>query len=568
MGLTNSLHIGRTGLLTHQTGIEVTGNNLANVATAGYKRQRVDLAALGDRRLGSGLVGTGVGIDSITRQVSEAVESRLRSAIADQGGSAVLQGRLERLEALQNELSGNDLSTALDGYFDAWSQLGTNPQDPALRGLVVSEGVSLAGFVQDLRAGYGGLETESSGLLAEGVDAANQLLNQIEGVNASIRTQEGGSGAEAGALRDRRDGLLAELAQHVEIDVNELPDGEVDMFVGTIPVMLEGRSRGLELRTQTVDGVEAVELATVTDGTRIDPGRGEIAAHLAFANGGLADATQGLDELAGQLIFQTNRIHSQSQGLTPASSYVGAYAVDDADAALSDAGASGLDFAPNHGSFQVHVSSGNGTPRQTTRIELDLDGLGGPDTTLNGLVTQLNAVDGLTAAVDATGRLTLNGDTAGTGISFSDDSSGVLAALGIHGFFSGSDAADIAVADAVAADSNRLAAARGHLDGDNRGALAAAGLRDAGLTELDGRSIAQTWGDRVARDAAELSRVRDSRAAATVVADNLRSQQSAVSGVNADEETINLLQYQRAYQASARYLTVVDEMMQTLLRVI
>ena len=568
MGLSNSLQIGRTGLLTHQTGIEVTGNNLANVATAGYKRQRVDLGAAGDVRQGNSFLGTGVEISSITRQVSEAVESRLRSAIADEGGAVVLQGRLEQLEALQNELSGNDLSTALDDYFDAFSQVATNPQDPALRGLVVSQGVSLAGFVQDLRAGYTDLQTESQGLLAEGVEAANQLLTQLDAVNASIRAQEGGSGAEAAALRDQRDGLLTELAQYLDIEINPLPDGEVDVFVGTIPVVVEGRSRGLELRTRTVDGAEVTELATVADGLRVEPGSGVLAAHLAFAGGGLDEATQGLDELAGQLIFQTNRVHSQGQGLTSVSAWVGDYAVTDADAALSDAEASGLSFVPNHGSFSVNVSAANGGSRQTTQIAIDLDGLGGPDTTLNSLVTQLNAVDGVNAAVDATGRLTINGDTASTGISFSDDSSGVLAALGINGFFAGTNAATIAVADGVIGDSNRLAVGRNHLAGDNQGALAAAGLRDEALTELDGRSITQRWSDRVASDASELARVRDGVSAATVVADNLRSQQSSVSGVNADEETINLLQYQRAYQASARYLSVVDEMMQTLLGVI
>lgn len=390
MGLTNSLNIGRTGLLTHQTGIEVTGNNLANVATPGFKRQGMELGATGDRRAGHSFVGQGVGINAITRQVSEAVESRLRSAISGQGGSAVLQGRLEQLEALQNELSGNDLSTALDGYFDAWSQLATNPQDPALRGLVVSEGVSLAGFVKDLRAGYGDLETESIGLLGEGIDAANNLLTQIEDVNQAIQSQEGGSGGEASSLRDRRDGLLAELAKYVEISVNELPSGEVDVFVGTLPVILDGKSRGLELRKRTVDGVDISEIVTASDQTVINLTSGELASHLAFANGGLSDATQGLDDLASQLIYQTNRIHSQSQALNPANTYVGSYAVADADAVLTDLDATELPFAAHHGSFQVHLSAGNGSPRQTTAIAIDLDGLGGPGTTLNGLAAQLN----------------------------------------------------------------------------------------------------------------------------------------------------------------------------------
>lgn len=568
MGLTNSLQIGRSGLLTQQRGIEVTGNNLANVATEGFRRQRVELGAAGDQAVGGQFVGRGVALDSVTRQVSEAVDGRLRSAIADQGGAAVLQGRLERLEALRNELSGNDLSTALDGYFDAFSQLGANPQDSALRGLVVSEGASLAGFVQDLRAGYADLQAESQELLAEGVGVVNGLLAQVDELNASIRSLEGGADGQAAALRDRRDGVLTELAQYLEIDVNELADGEVDVFVGSVPVVLDGRSRGVALRTGGAEGRPVVELATVQGGARLEAGRGELAAHLTFANDVLADATGELDELAGQLIFQTNRIHSQSQSLEPVSSYVGSRAVIDVDAALNDPEASGLAFVPRHGSFSVSVSAGSGAPLQTTQIAVDLDGLGGANTTLNGLVAQLNAVDGLSAAVDARGRLAINGDTAGTGVSFSDDSSGVLAALGVNSFFTGTSAADIAVADAVAANSDRVAVARGHVNGDNRGALAVAGLRDTGLEELGGRSITQLWSERVARDAAELAQVRDGGASAAVVADNLRSQQAAVSGVNADEETINLLQYQRAYQASARYLTVVDELLQTLLGVI
>lgn len=567
MSLSSSLQIGRSGLLSQQAGIEVTGNNLANVATPGFSRQRVELGAAGDRIAGDNFVGTGVGITSITRQVNEAVESRLRVAIADQGGAAVLEGRLTQLEALQNELSGNDLSTSLDSYFDAFSQLSTNPQDSALRGLVVSEGVSLAGFVQDLRSGYVDLQVESNNLLAQSVDTANGLLDRVEELNAVIRDQEGAAGGEVGSLRDQRDGVLEQLAELIEIDVTEASDGSIDVFVGSTPVVLVGKSRGLELRTRTVGDVDVVELATVDGGSRVDSPAGAIAAYVEFNNGALVDATQGLDTLAGQLIFQTNLAHSQSQAINPANTYVGAYAASDADASLGDAEASGLDFEANNGAFDVRVSAGNGAPGQTTRISVDLDGLGGPDTSLNDLAAQLNAVDGVEASVDASGRLRINGSTLGTEISFSQDSSGALAALGIGGFFSGSNAADIAVDTAIQSDVNLVAVARGNIAGDNRGALAIADLRDQGLEALGGRSISQTLTDRIAQDAAELGRVRDSQASAAVVTDNLRAQQSAVSGVNADEETINLLQYQRAYQASARFLTVVDELLQTLLNI-
>lgn len=571
MGLTSSLQIGRSGLLTHQAGIEVTGHNLANVATPGFKRERLEVGAAGQRPIGRGqFVGQGVELTSVTRQVSEAVETRLRGAVSDRNGAAVLQQRLERLEALQNELSGAGLSDGLDRYFNTWSQLSVNPQDPASRGLVVSEGVALAAQLQDLRSGYVDLAGESSALLAEGVADANRILDEIDAVNVAIRQQEGGSGGEAGALRDRRDGLLSQLAEHVDITVNELNDGEIDVFVGSIPVVLDGRSRGLRTETREIGGVDTTVLVTGAEGeaTALTPGSGGLAAQLAFANEGVASATEALDEVAAQLIFQVNRAHSQGRGLTPADRHVASYAVADADAALSDREATGLAFAANHGTLSVSVSNGPGGADRTTTIDVNLDGASGTPTTLNTLAAALDAVDGVSASVDATGRLTVAGDTPGTSVAFADDTAGVLATLGVNGFFAGSDASDIAVAAEVSGDPRRLAAGRGPNPGDNRGALAAAGVRDAAVPELGGRSVTQRWADRVAADASELARVRQSAAAAVTVAEGLSAQQAAVSGVNADEETINLLQHQRAYQASARYLSVVDEMLETVLRLV
>ena len=109
---------------------------------------------------------------------------------------------------------------------------------------------------------------------------------------------------------------------------------------------------------------------------------------------------------------------------------------------------------------------------------------------------------------------------------------------------------------------------RGHLDGDNRNALALSALRDTALESLNGLSISGHWADHVGRVANGIAQARDRSEAADVVRDNLESQRAAISGVNADEETINLLQFQRAYQASARLVSVVDEMTQTLLALV
>ncbi len=567
MGITSSLQIGRTGLLASQTAIETTGNNLANLATPGYKVQRVNLEPVGERRLrGGDSVGQGVQVASITRQVSEAIESRLRSSIADEAAASATADQISRLEAVQNELTDRDLSSRLGAFFNAWSQLTTNPQDPSLRTLVSAEGTSLSSFINDLRSNYNEVRSESTTALTESLRSAESLLTRIESVNEAISSAEGGGNSEAASLRDQRDGLLGELAQFLDVSVVEQNDGRIDIYVGSLPVMLNGQSRGLELRTQTVDGVTTSDVVIKEDGSALNISSGELGARIDFINDTLQESIDALNKLTGELVYETNRIHSQGQGIELLQSATAKNAVRDSTVALNDLETNELPFATNNGSFEISVVSQATGQARTTVIDVDLDGIDPTnDTSLDDLAAALDAVAGVTAAVDTNGFLSLRVDSANNRLAFSNDSSGALAALGLNSFFTGSDAFDIGMNKDLVSDPTKLAAARDRLPGDNRNALAIAALRDQSNAKLNGLSITRAWSNEVETIGTRLAQARDQQSAATVVRENLGARQAAISGVNADEETINLLSYQRAYQASARFITVVDEMTQTLL---
>ncbi|MEO0515086.1 MAG: flagellar hook-associated protein FlgK [Planctomycetota bacterium] len=570
MGLSSSLQIGRTGLLASQTAIETTGNNLANLATPGYKVQRVDLSAIGDRRVaGDQYVGQGVQIEAITRQVSEAVEARLRSSIADEAAAGATADQISRLEAVQNELTGRDLTTRLGEYFNAWSQLTTNPQDPSLRTLVTAEGTSLASFIQDLRSGYNDITAESTTALEESIASADSILTRIEAINDSIATQEGASNAEASSLRDQRDQLLQELAQFLDVSTVEQNNGSIDVYVGSLPIVLNGESRGLELRSRTVDDEVVTEVIISDDGSALDISSGELGARIEFINGDLQTSIDALDQLAGQLIFETNRIHSQGQGTTLIRSVAATNAVTDTTVALNDLELTELPFRATNGSFEISVVSEATGQATTTVIDVDLDGINpATDTSLDSLAAALDAVAGVSALISSTGQLVIDSDSANNRLSFSNDTSGVLAALGVNSFFTGENAFDIGINQAVLSDPTLLAAAQERLAGDNRNALALAALRDEPLAALNGLSVTRAWSRQVEEVGTNLAQARDNQEAFGVVRENLEGRQAAISGVNADEETINLLAYQRAYQASARFITVVDELTQTLLSLV
>ncbi|MEX0777199.1 MAG: flagellar hook-associated protein FlgK [Phycisphaeraceae bacterium] len=567
MSLNSALSIGRTALMTHQAAIEVTGNNLANAATRGYHRQTINLEPIRSQEIQTGIfVGRGVQVQTIQRQVNQGLEARLRNGISQEAGTTTRQDLLSQIEALQGEFSDSDLSSQLNVFFNSFSELANRPTDNSLRSLVVQQGSALASYVRNMRSGLSDIRTQVDQNIDAAVVAANDLLERIEQLNTQIVQQERGTGG-ASTLRDQRELLLGELSQYLDISVHEQTSGAADVFVGSLPIVLDGKSRGLEVRRETdADGQLQISVLIAADKSILTPTTGRLGALIATRQEDVNHALTVLDDFANQLIYQVNKVHSQGQGLTGFDSVTAANRVFDTSAALNTA-AAGLDFTPTHGSFQINVTQKSTGQRVTSTINIDLDGLGS-DTTLTSLTASLNGVSNVAASIAPDGRLTIGGDTADFEITFANDNSGALAALGINTFFTGGDAQDIDINSVVNSSPGLIAAGLDHVPGDNGNALALAALRDQKLAALGGLSLPEVWNRHVEDFAIRLGQTNAQLTADTAVRQNLESQQQAVSGVNVDEEAINLLAFQRAYQASARFLNVVNEMMDTLLGII
>jgi flagellar hook-associated protein 1 FlgK len=275
-------------------------------------------------------------------------------------------------------------------------------------------------------------------------------------------------------------------------------------------------------------------------------------------------AIADLDNLSRALIFQVNRIHSQGQGTRGYSSVTGLNTVRDVTGNLA-ADATGIPFDIRNGSFELHVTNQSTGERTTVLVAVD------PNTTsLTQLAARISAAfPGGTGSASVTpdGALKIDA-TNGYEVSFSDDSSGALAALGINSFFGGSDATDIAVNQAIVDDPRLLASGQGHVGGSNGTALAIAALETLGVDSLGGRSIRGFW-QSATTDLAVRTQAANTRAeSAMLVRESLDAQIQAVSGVSIDEESINMLSYQRQFQAAAKYIATIDETLQTLLTII
>ena len=566
MSLIGTLQVGKTALAVQQAAIQVTGNNIANAGNPDYTRQVADVDPAKDRQLRPGVfIGNGVDLTSIKRQIDEALNARLRASVSDNQAADVSQQWLGRVESLFNELGDEDLSTQLSTFFNAWSNLANKPQDVALRQVVLQSGESAASWVRDLRKGLGDLQTDVDDRLRALAGDANQLAQQLADLNQQIINAEGGRGDSAGGasgLRDQRDSVLKELSKL--IDVKTVEDrGIMNVYVGSEPLVIGTTNLGVGVKESTDDaGRPLLKVVFKSNNGQMNVASGQVGA-LVDVRGQIGKVIEDTDDLAKNLIFELNKVHASGQGLDGLSDVTGAYSAKDATLALNDPDA-GLDFAPKNGSFVVHVKQKTSGLATSTLVQVDLDGLNADDTSLDDLAGSLGAINGVSASVSA-GKLRLTADSSDIEISFSQDTSGALAALGVNNFFTGTDARDIAVSATLRERPSLLAAAKNGNTGDNQTALAIAALESAKLQSLSGASLKETYQGMVNRVAVQADSARNNAQAAQTVEETLTAQRESLSGVSLDEEAINLIRQQRAFQAASRIIAAVDEMFQTIL---
>ena len=576
MTLTNAFNIGQSGLTTAQTAIQVAGHNLANISTPGYTRQvaRIQPVVGSDEAVGV-YIGRGVRVTEVIRQIDEALQGRLQDGVSRESFATTQEEVLSSIEGLLNELTGVDLSTEINTFFASFSEFSNNPAATETRATAVEAGVTLAAFTRALSQDLTKIRQGVDQQLGSAITRADEILNEVAAINRAVTTSESGR-TQYNDLRDRRDQLLVELSQLVEINTVEQPNGSVDVFVGSTPIVLAGESRGVYFDQEVENGELVVALRVRADDEKLNSAAGRIGGLLAVREGPLKQTSDELDRLASALIFEVNRLHSSGRAGAPITDLSGSLRLPIADQTLAfndptNETLGALPFGPRNGAFTVVVRDSSGAEVRTV-IEVDLDGIDntgaagfGDDASLSTLATQINAIPNLNAEITPAGALRVYTDS-GFDVNFENDSSGVLATLGVNSYFVGTDAGDIAVRSDLREEPLLLVAGLG--EGTNETALAIALLREQGVESLEGLTLENAWLKTVERVGVTTAGAKTRSEATRLVRENLEAQRASVSGVDADEETLNLIQFQRQYQAAARFINVVDEMLQTLIGII
>jgi flagellar hook-associated protein 1 FlgK len=623
--MADMLGTGLSSLRALQRALDTTAHNIANVSTPGYSRQRVEFDTRKPSISGSNWIGNGVDVSQVRRVYDQFLTTQTRTS---SGNLARLEAFATQAERLDNMLGDttNGLSTSLQAYADAMSEVSATPGSIPARQVLLSEGRALVQRMQDydnrLRQMSADIDTRFAGEARE----VSLVAQGIARLNGEIETAIQNTGQAPNDLLDQRDRLIDEISS--KVSVTTVADGNfTNVFIGNgQPIVLGTTSSEITTVTDPFDP-ERTQFALNTPTGTVDISRGVSGGTL----GGLLDwrremlepARNELGRIALAITTQVNAQHREGMNLS------GTLGGD----FFTIGGIGVSDVMTNTGTADVTVTrTGTGSVTAGDYVLANNGGVlslrrqdTGAAVTFTGTGTALDPIlaDGMSIVV---GAGSASGDQyvihptrdAIRGFSLAiTDPSRVAAAAPIRAAVTAGNTGSGAVSAGEVLDAtnvNLLTNASivftsptqysidggpaqtytpgGNIDangwrvqingtpatgdtftvrsnagatGDNRNILALADAMRAGVLENGTISVASAV-ERLTADMGLQTRTaqvnRD--AEAVVNADDLAARDS-VSGVNLDEEAANMLRYQQAYQAAAQIIAIANDLFNSLL---
>lgn len=456
------LNMAGNALLAHQQAINVAGNNIANVNTPGYSRQRLILTSNRPQDSSIGPIGNGLQAVKVERVYDRFIGLQMSYENQALGRWKAQQQVLQGVEIIFDESAGFGLSQAMDEYFTTWQDVSMKPSGMNERQVLISKAETLAyTFNQKyahLEAAQKSIDTDINGA----VTTINGLSARIADLNQKIIETEA-TGYTANEYRDQRDLAVKELSELIGISSFEKAGGAVNVTLNGGQTLIDGKSY-YSLSTQVNPASGLLDVLWVGgDGVTTDItgniAGGKLYGWLEARDVTISDYMTRVNELAAEMMQEVNDAHSIGFGL--------------------------------------------------------------------------------------------------------DESTG-------NAFFTGTDASDMAVNVDLVNDSNLIAAATdiNSLPGDARNAVIIANLQNKTVLNGDTATFGEFYNALVSDVGNEVLQIDAYYSHQFDMVTQLENYRESISGVSLDEEMVNLVKFQSAYDASAKLISITDELIQTVLGMI
>ncbi|RNA67568.1 flagellar hook-associated protein FlgK [Alteribacter keqinensis] len=504
MSTFHGLETARRAINTQQSAIHTTGHNIANANTQGYSRQRVNFTPTEafpnpgfNKPSIPGQLGTGVKAGEIERIRESFLDLQYRKENNKHGYWSARHTALEKIEDIMNEPTEDGIAQTMDRFWQSLQDLSVYPEDSGARSVVRQNGIALAETFNYTAQSLEAVQRDYKNQLGVENTRVNSLLDQINNVNQQIASVEP-HGYLANDLYDARDNLVDELSEYVNISVEQVSSG------GMAKENAAGRYTIKLLNEHGQDmGV------TLVNGRSLEAARFELSYD---EDSGLIDGIS-----VGGETFDPEEFNSY--GKLKGSIETHGYLADGEEFGLIPEMMQSIDqmvYAFTSAFNDVHESG-------------------------MSLYEMANGEESI-AFFDFAGGLNISaGNVKG-------------AALGLK------------VTDDILGDLDKIAAATvtggEAFSGDGSNALALANVKDNPLNFGDSTTNVQSFYQGVigalavsTNEAERMSRNTDQ------LRESVDDRRQSISGVSLDEEMTNLIKFQHAYNAAARNMTTIDEML-------
>ncbi len=253
MNLLSSLNISAGALSVNEKAISVVSHNVANMNTEGYHKQRVNLQArniagqIGDNPNNQVRANGGVKIANVMRYNDDYLNNYYRDQLSRKNMLEQQLGDLDELAGIFDDLEGTGIDSALADFYEALNNLNQYPASATARANFIERAKTLTSIMNSKSAQLNQLTGEA---LGDGVSAdslqnsriyaqyksLNDSLAELAEVNKALQTTQTGS-LTANNLLDQRDVILHDIAQYVDITVDESRNGSVNVYTGNVALV-------------------------------------------------------------------------------------------------------------------------------------------------------------------------------------------------------------------------------------------------------------------------------------------------------------------------------------------
>jgi flagellar hook-associated protein 1 FlgK len=608
------IEIGKRGLLAHQTALYVTGHNVSNAETEGYSRQKVTLEVFDPlyipgltREHTPGQIGQGVQIEKILRARDMLLEDRILSEKNGLSYWRSLSDWIRQVELVHNEPTDRSIMHLLDRFWASWQELANNPEETASREAVRENGIALSRHINHNYEALRSIRDNIEQTVRARVEEINGVAASIAKLNREILRSES-SGDNPNDLWDRRDLLVERLSELTDIGIGRSDKDEFIVYIGG-KHLVQGKHHERLLLVANPNNEGYSDIVWEVDSAPLKVQSGELKALLDARDTELRRQIDMLDLFSVNLADLVNSVHRRGFGLNLRT---GLNFFRENPISINRLG--------DHDFNRDGRIDGTAIFRITGKsavVKDDIVGLTGTILLSDGIAVEYRTTDtvhdvmtrvnnsgaDIKLFINSDGRTVAKSDNPGQYIAHLEDSgdflvgyAGILTESGAGGAFDAGevggaerisddfmvtqynhpsswmmvDSAILGEVESVAASTGTDLTGNGIPDlssgaGNGDNALKIAAIRFDEVMIGRSTTVNEFYQALIAETGLRGERTETETQNRELLVENLENLRKSISGVNIDEELVNLVKFQHGYAAAARFVAEVNRMLDTLI---